>query len=544
MANFQAQVEGITGLSIGTTPTTTELTQFLVDGVNDVTHRIISLRPQDAGVFTEVTGEDTSNGINLNGARIISVIRESGINDDWRECRQVSPSMQGRVKDVNSLNYASKYNPVWCILDDGSINVFPVPKTGEAVKVYYINITPQNGSSSALAYNSDDISAFPADKIRLVIMYAGMKSLDVSLAAKAQELPSDLTALVLDTITETLPTFSAPDAFVMPIAPAGVDVDFSSVTSISTFVAPVLSLPDAPTISDMNLPDTPIIPVLTGSGSSGGNSYTLPTSGVPTFVQPVVSPDYDDANNWINIEEDEELLAARMQVINARIGQYNADIQNARVKFEQENVEYQAKLQKSEKDATLGSGDDQNIIAKFRAEVEKYSQEVAKEVQRYKSEEIEVATAHWIQELQSKISKYQADIQNEQARIALSIQTFQAEVDQVMKEYNAETGYDVSVYQANIQAATSKYQAGINKNQITFEKGIEKFTGDVQATRASNESKVGAHNADIQNYMAKVAKVKSDYEWMTTRLMKLQQEYDGAFLLMQPQSKQQSQGGK
>ena len=32
MATFQAQVEGLTGLSIGTSPTTGELTEFLKDG--------------------------------------------------------------------------------------------------------------------------------------------------------------------------------------------------------------------------------------------------------------------------------------------------------------------------------------------------------------------------------------------------------------------------------------------------------------------------------------------------------------------------------
>ena len=36
MATFQAQVESLTSLSVGTTPTTAELTQFLKDAVIDV----------------------------------------------------------------------------------------------------------------------------------------------------------------------------------------------------------------------------------------------------------------------------------------------------------------------------------------------------------------------------------------------------------------------------------------------------------------------------------------------------------------------------
>ena len=36
MATFQVQVEGITQLSVSTTPTTAELTQFLTDGAKEV----------------------------------------------------------------------------------------------------------------------------------------------------------------------------------------------------------------------------------------------------------------------------------------------------------------------------------------------------------------------------------------------------------------------------------------------------------------------------------------------------------------------------
>ena len=52
MATFQAQVEGLTGLSIGTSPTTGELTEFLKDGVIDVVHRIISTHPQHISLFS------------------------------------------------------------------------------------------------------------------------------------------------------------------------------------------------------------------------------------------------------------------------------------------------------------------------------------------------------------------------------------------------------------------------------------------------------------------------------------------------------------
>ena len=51
MADFQEQVEGLTGLSIGTSPTTSELSQFLKDGVLDVTNRVLAMKPQDIDNF-------------------------------------------------------------------------------------------------------------------------------------------------------------------------------------------------------------------------------------------------------------------------------------------------------------------------------------------------------------------------------------------------------------------------------------------------------------------------------------------------------------
>ena len=67
MANFEAQVNGLTGLGIdgtSTNPGQTELSQFLNDGVIDVTNRIIRLRPQEIDNFTRQSAEQTSNGFN------------------------------------------------------------------------------------------------------------------------------------------------------------------------------------------------------------------------------------------------------------------------------------------------------------------------------------------------------------------------------------------------------------------------------------------------------------------------------------------------
>ena len=71
MANFQAQVEGLTGLSIGTSPSTTELTDFLKDGVIDA---LITLSKADPTAGKD----DGKNNVGQLAREILTII----LNED------------------------------------------------------------------------------------------------------------------------------------------------------------------------------------------------------------------------------------------------------------------------------------------------------------------------------------------------------------------------------------------------------------------------------------------------------------------------------
>ena len=176
---FQAQIEGLTGISIGSDPSTTEVTQYLHDGVIDVTNRCIGLRPEDAYLFQTVSAEQVSNNSFTVKGRILEVLRESGTADDWRKCTKISPSLQSRVVDQDSLHYASKYNPAYIIEDNGKMSVFPVAgSSNDGFKVYYVSNDPKRDSDAAtLAHSSEDIRNFPKDKVYLVTLYASIQSL-------------------------------------------------------------------------------------------------------------------------------------------------------------------------------------------------------------------------------------------------------------------------------------------------------------------------------------------------------------------------------
>ena len=195
MATFQAQVEGITGLTISssdTNPTQAQLTEFLKDGVIDVTNRIVRIIPQDRDHYTRKTASD-SQGVEFGRADIISVVREANVDgssdgsSSWRNCRKVPISLQSRVVDTDSLHYASIYNPVYTLDDTGVVNVYPTPSSNNGIEVYYINNTPVNGSGVSLAYSHDDIKYFPSSKIYLVVLYASIKSLEQKLADYAHD---------------------------------------------------------------------------------------------------------------------------------------------------------------------------------------------------------------------------------------------------------------------------------------------------------------------------------------------------------------------
>ena len=320
MATFQAQVEGLTSLSVGTTPTTAELAEFLKDGVIDVTNRWLAIKPQDIEDFVRGSSTQSSNGFATSGANIVSVIREAGADGDtdgstaWEPCRKVPSSMRSRVVDVDSLSYASKYNPVYIINNNSAVNVYPVPDgTNDGYRVYYVNNEPKgDGIVDELAAGHSTIGYFPKDKVYLVVLYASMRSLQANMGA----------------------------------------------TTISD-----LSITAVP-------PDTPTIAVSTVSFSQAAPAYdtTVATSALT------------EANNFIDSDEDVELANAKLAEVQALMrdelnafndanieyqGQLQISIQNAQL----EDAEEAKKLQKYAAELQVYQGE-------VATQVQEYTQNV------------------------------------------------------------------------------------------------------------------------------------------------------------------------
>ena len=189
MATFEAQVEALTGIAIAsvTDPTQDQLTQFLTDGVLDVTEKWLIGHPQDREAFMNETALQVAQGADIGGADIISVLRADGVTaGNFRPCRKIPPSHQSQVTDPDSLFFASKYHPVYMV-SGSNVNVFPAPSDNsdkDSYKVVYVNNTPKDSNGTSLTYSDSALGYFPADKTYLVVLYASVKTLEAAAASK------------------------------------------------------------------------------------------------------------------------------------------------------------------------------------------------------------------------------------------------------------------------------------------------------------------------------------------------------------------------
>ena len=564
MATFEEQVEGLTGLTIessGSFPIHSQLSQYLKDAVIEVTNRVISLSPEDSAYFQRTTTSD-SQGVSVGGAKILGVMREAnadGSSDgstSWEPCRLIPPTLQSRVADVNSLDYASIYNPVYTIENDHTINVYPVPSSSNGMKVYYINEEPRDiTSNAALAFSHSNIKYFPNDKVYLVVLYAACKSITNKLASMENNLPVDLIPPILDSESLSIPEYTAPGQFIKPPAPAGVDISFGTLTSLETFVQPTISFEDI-TVADLNISSIPPVvssiesstvsitgtaptyapPVLSLDSSPTVSDLTITsiapvapsiseisvvTSGITnsTYTAPIMhAPDWGDTDNWIATEEDSEMLASRIQEINSKVNEYSARLSESTAKFNKESEILQKDLKLALQDSELKESKEGRILQKYQMETQVYQANVNKEVQQYQTnfqKEIQL----WESKRQTDLQEYQLNIQNNlnafnkenteyQAKLQKDIQDAQlndAEEAKKIQKYSTE----IQLYQANIQKEIEEYANNFQKDfqiwQAKRSTNLEKYNIDINKESAKVQSA-------LNNYQAEVAKAVQTYQ--------------------------------
>ena len=174
---FESQVEGLTSLTIsssGTSPTQQELTDFLVDGVRDVTCRILAIKPEEASLFSTTDDLNSSSGVEIQSGMIVDVARADGVAaGNLIPADRIAPNQRYQATDTDSLHFRSKLNPGYYILNK-KVFVVPTPSSGaDIAKVSYVHY------DVGIAYGdaTGAIDFFPDKYQGLVTNYAACRSL-------------------------------------------------------------------------------------------------------------------------------------------------------------------------------------------------------------------------------------------------------------------------------------------------------------------------------------------------------------------------------
>jgi len=181
VATFEAQVEGLTSLSIdgSSAPTQTELTQFLTDAASEViTAMPSSLRYLCATEDTFTSAAVGSEAETLVSGDVLQVVRSDGTIN--QPCRKINYRDAGRASDSGDMKAASATDPVYYIYA-GKLNALPASGSCKYLEI----------NRPAVAYGDSAVSNFPDEYEYLLPLYASVKSLQNAMASKAGN--SDIT---------------------------------------------------------------------------------------------------------------------------------------------------------------------------------------------------------------------------------------------------------------------------------------------------------------------------------------------------------------
>ena len=188
MATFEAQVVGLTGLTIddSSSPTRAELNQFLSDGAKEVLNALPRAKQE---MFT-TSNDLNSSSVNLTllGSEVFSVTRDDGTIN--QPCRRIPARLNGRVRDSDDMMAATATDPVYYIVNN-ILSVVPEPSNSNNAHVHTL-------AYPTVSYTHEVIAKFPDDGEYLVPLYASVKSLQNvlgSLSVSNTDINNALTAI-------------------------------------------------------------------------------------------------------------------------------------------------------------------------------------------------------------------------------------------------------------------------------------------------------------------------------------------------------------
>jgi hypothetical protein len=436
MATFEAQVEGLTSLSIdgSSAPTQAELTQFLTDGAAEV----INAMPRSLKFLcaTEDTFTSTAVGSEaetLESSSVISVTRNDGTID--QPCREIPALLRGRASDSDDMIAATATDPVYYVYN-GKLNALPASGSCKYLEV----------NNPTVAFGDSSISNFPDEYEYLVPLYASVKALsnklntliksDLSISASAPSAPSLATVSYSDATNADASATAVGAITVSSVTKADISGD------VPSYTAPVVG------------GATEEITATITAGSSGTDADQID-----------VTDWWEVLGDMIETDEDTELAQLQLGKLNSYIDAYRSALQNQLNIFNKDNTRYQANVQ-----AELAKKQADLQVALRQAQID------AADAQQESAQATDVAKFNKAQDqalaLQNKANGLQATIQNNDDLV----QKFLAELN----KYSAQVNSEVQAYGQNLANNAQAYQNYLQqqaKLQADYDKGIQLMRG-------------------------------------------------------------------
>jgi hypothetical protein len=571
MATFEAQVEGLTSLTIdgSSSPNQTELTQFLTDGAKEVINLLpLSLLELCASEQSFTSGTPQT----LNTGKILYVTRSDGTI--YQPCRNIPSVFVGRALDSDDMSAATTTDPIYYVKNN-TLDVAPSGANSLYSEVQY----------PAVTYSDSVVGRFPDEAEYLIPLYASVKSLQNLLASKSSN--SDITIALTAMNTELDELQNIADSVHTEIGLAKAEAaeiatqtdnsgDFATaLTAINTeldkvdeiiiqaseefdevstqtngSVTSAITLarnaaPSIVSVDDLNI--NAVLPVGLISPNFDSGAISINAS-APTYSKTTLNladaPLIQNLNinavlpmspeiNTVSYSEASNSNASAVAVATATATAPNIiDVsanapEYTKPTFSQTSFSsYTSGLSETDPGALSitavapVSPSLSNTSVSFTQTAPVYNKPlVAPDFSQVDThldtnEDIELASAK-INEIQSQIQEYNSNIQNEQAKFNKENIEYQAKLQIAIKNAEYDNQEDARLLQ-KYQAEISKYQNNISKEIQEYNNNLNQYTLELntslKAWIQTESDKVQKFQLDIQNELNEFNKENAKYQ--------------------------------
>jgi len=561
MADFKTQVEDLIG-SVGDDAL---ITQSLID----IGGEIIGVLPAAKLLSSSLAVAVSSSGLGISDKKVLAV------DKDDLPAKRVPADKKARYNDTASIYAATDTDPVYYIEAETIYLNGDAGDGATAGVLHYVPKLPTHNGSALISNGSDAVANFPLEAEYLLVLGSAVRCLQRLMANKTSNLPSDISEPVLSEVSESLPTFTAPDAFVLIPPPSDADISYSSVPSAPSYVQPILSLSSAPTISDLTITSNPpvspaspsfttpdiasttlnnlgVLPVYTApsttiSGVAWATEYPSQVTAITTaflYLKAAVDQAETAADKFASATSDSQFdTNSTWDATNSQLTRVKdaLDKVSALIESNSPASSYDAHDLLQAEDIELLQGN----LAIVQAELQRAQTHVGEWVaigdMRVKEVNAALSEASgYANEIQArlsttpiKISEFQAKVQNSlnefnetnvqyQAKLQEAIQQAQLSSREAEQEANSKLQKEQQEYSAKLQ----KYQSEVSEYQTNISKEVQQYTqnleGDLRVWQAERQTDLQKYSSDIQK---ETSRFQSDFNIYQQEIQKAIQTY-------------------